>query len=119
MATTLAAGPPAELPAESPVGPARRGLAFLAREVRHVLPPTIYFFVGFNLILLTKRLILAEYLIEFSGFMLATTAALVVGLPISRYWSADSASLSETVASAPKSARNCAAASSAANRSSF
>lgn len=49
------------------------------QEFRHVLPPTIFFFLGFNLILFTKRLIIAEYLVEFSGFLIATTAALIVG----------------------------------------
>src|SRR3546814_8560726 len=44
-----------------------------------MLPPTIFFFFGFNLILFSKRLLLADYLIEFSGFMLATTSALIVG----------------------------------------
>jgi hypothetical protein len=51
----------------------------LLHEFREMLPPTIFFFVGFNLILFTKRLLLADYLIEFSGFILATTSALVVG----------------------------------------
>jgi hypothetical protein len=51
----------------------------LAHEFRQVLPPTIFFFVGFNLILFTKRLILADYLIQFTGFAIATMAALVVG----------------------------------------
>jgi len=51
----------------------------LLHEFRLVLPPTIYFFLGFNLILFTKRMILAEHLIQFSGFLLATTAALIVG----------------------------------------
>jgi len=41
--------------------------------------PTLFFFVGFNLILFTKRLILAQYLIQFAGFFVATVAALVVG----------------------------------------
>jgi hypothetical protein len=53
--------------------------SFLVHEFRELLPPTIYFFVGFNLILFTKRLFLAEYLIQFSGFLLATIGALVVG----------------------------------------
>jgi hypothetical protein len=53
--------------------------AFVVHEFRELLPPTIYFFVGFNLILFTKRLFLAEYLIQFSGFFLATVGALVVG----------------------------------------
>ena len=51
----------------------------LAHEFRNVLPPTIFFFVGFNLILFTKRLFLADYLIQFTGFAIATTAALIVG----------------------------------------
>jgi hypothetical protein len=51
----------------------------LWHEFRLVLPPTIFFFVGFNLILLTKRLILAQYLIQFAGFFIATVSALVVG----------------------------------------
>jgi hypothetical protein len=54
-------------------------LASLLRELRRILPPTLYFFVGFNLILFTKRLFLAEYMIEFSGFMLAAVSALIVG----------------------------------------
>ncbi len=53
--------------------------SFLLHEFREMLPPTIFFFVGFNLILLTKRLFLADYLIQFSGFFLATTSALIVG----------------------------------------
>jgi hypothetical protein len=57
---------------------ARVGTLFL-HELRAVIPPTLFFFVGFNLILFTKRLILAQYLIEFAGFFVATVAALVVG----------------------------------------
>lgn len=56
-----------------------RILTALLREVRHVLPPTLFFFVGFYLIAFTKQLILAQHQIEFTGFMLATVAALVVG----------------------------------------
>jgi hypothetical protein len=43
-----------------------------------VLPPTIFFFIGFNLILWTKHLILKEYGIDFSGLVTATLAALLV-----------------------------------------
>lgn len=53
--------------------------AFAAHEFRQALPPTIFFFLGFNLILFTKRLMLADYLVEFSGFFIATMSALVVG----------------------------------------
>jgi hypothetical protein len=48
-------------------------------ELREILPPTIFFIIGFNLILLTTNLILAEYKVAFANFMLATAAALVVG----------------------------------------
>src|SRR5437764_13376588 len=51
-------------------------------QVKHVLPPTIFFFVGFNLILWTKRLILEEHGVEFSGFLTATLAALLVGIAV-------------------------------------
>ena len=52
---------------------------FLLHEFRQMLPPTIFFFLGFNLILFTKRLILEDYLIQFTGFFLATVSALVIG----------------------------------------
>ena len=52
---------------------------FLLHEFRQMLPPTIFFFIGFNLILFTKRLILQDYLIQFAGFFIATVSALVVG----------------------------------------
>ena len=57
----------------------RRALDWWLAQVKHVLPPTIFFFVGFNLILWTKHLILREHDIEFSGFVVATLAALLVG----------------------------------------
>jgi hypothetical protein len=57
----------------------RRTLDWWLAQLKHALPPTIFFFVGFNLILWTKRLILEEHGVEFSGFFTATVAALVVG----------------------------------------
>ena len=47
--------------------------------MREALPPTIFFFVGFNFIVLTTNLLVAQYLVAVSNFMLATVAALVVG----------------------------------------
>jgi len=64
---------------DEPVGIARRAGAFLLRELREMLPPTIFFFIGFNLILLTTNLLVASYGATFGSFMLATGAALVVG----------------------------------------
>jgi hypothetical protein len=48
-------------------------------QVRHTLPAVIFFFIGFNLILWTKQMVLAQHGIPFSGFMTATIAALLVG----------------------------------------
>ena len=53
--------------------------AFLIKELKEVLPPTVFFAVGFNLIVLTTDLILADYLRSFASFLVATTTALVVG----------------------------------------
>jgi hypothetical protein len=44
-----------------------------------MLPPTLYFFIAFNLIILTTNLIAHNYWFRLSGFLVATTTALVVG----------------------------------------
>ena len=62
-----------------PAGIARRIGARLLHEAREALPPTIFFFVGFNFIVLTTNLLVAKYLVAVSNFMLATMGALVVG----------------------------------------
>jgi hypothetical protein len=59
-------------------GLARRVGAFLLREFLEILPPTIFFIIGFNLIVLTTNLILADYGGQFASFILATAAALIV-----------------------------------------
>ena len=53
--------------------------AFLIKEFKEVLPPTVFFAAGFNLLVLTINLILADYLHSFASFMIATATALVVG----------------------------------------
>src|SRR5262247_439816 len=58
--------------------PQRLG-ARLLHELSRALPPTIFFFVGFNFIVLTTNLLVADYAAAVSNFMLATLAALVVG----------------------------------------
>ena len=59
-------------------GFASRAGAFLLREFREILPPTIFFFIGFNLIVLTTNLILANYGAQFASFIIATASALIV-----------------------------------------
>jgi hypothetical protein len=57
----------------------RRCFAWWLVQVKHVLPPTIFFFFGFNLILFTRWMTLEEYGIPLRNFFTATVAALLVG----------------------------------------
>ena len=66
----------------SPAGaipPKSSFLSFIGRQLGEVLPPTLFFAVGFNVIVFTTQLILADYLIHFTNFMVVTLSALVVG----------------------------------------
>jgi hypothetical protein len=56
-----------------------RILAFLLKELREIAGATVFFAVGFNLILLTTQLILADYREQFGSFMAAIVLALIVG----------------------------------------
>ena len=49
------------------------------RVIRHMLPPTLYFFTAFNLIVFTTNLLAHDYWFNLTGFMLASTTALIVG----------------------------------------
>jgi hypothetical protein len=70
---------PAAAGMETSASVGRRIGARLLHEAREALPPTIFFFVGFNFIVFTTNLLLADYAIAVGNFMLATLAALVVG----------------------------------------
>src|ERR1700745_853800 len=65
--------------ASAPTLGLRRAFDWWLAQVKHVLPPTFFFFVGFNLILWTKHLILEEHGIDYTGFFTATVAALLIG----------------------------------------
>lgn len=54
-------------------------LRFVIKEIKEVIPPTIFFIISFNIIVLTTQLILDDYLQKFANFAVATTTALVVG----------------------------------------
>lgn len=51
----------------------------IKHEFFEVLPPTIFFFLAFNVIMVTRALMLKEYDIELSSFTGATVGALIVG----------------------------------------
>ena len=68
-----------EVSANKTAGVARRIGVWIVHEWLEMLPPTIFFFIGFNFIVLTTNLLVAQYLVAVSNFMLATLAALVVG----------------------------------------
>jgi hypothetical protein len=68
---------PAE-PAARSAGFVHRAGGFLLHEFLEILPPTIFFVIGFNLIVLTTNLILADYGGQFASFMIATASALIV-----------------------------------------
>jgi hypothetical protein len=75
--------PELAIPPATPTNPLgefgrRAGIWFL-HELCEILPPTIFFMIGFNLVALTTNLILAQYSVAFASFMLVTAAALVVG----------------------------------------
>lgn len=53
--------------------------AWLWKEIKELIPPTIFFFIAFNLIALTSALNLRHYGISVSAFANATLGALVAG----------------------------------------
>src|SRR5262245_8336125 len=63
---------------DAPTFPRRIGVRIL-HELRSAVPPTVFFFVGFNFIVMTTNLLVADYAVAVSSFMLATMAAFVVG----------------------------------------
>jgi hypothetical protein len=54
-------------------------LNIIKRELVEVLPPTVFFFIAFNVIIISKKLMLEQYGIKFSGFVNAAVGALIVG----------------------------------------
>ena len=60
-------------------GLAHRIASRMLHEAHEAVLPTLFFFIGFNFIVLTTNLLVAQYLVAVSSFMVATMAALVVG----------------------------------------
>ena len=58
--------------------PGRVGRGFV-HAFRHMLPPTLFFLISFNIIVFTTNLLVHDYWFKLSSFLVATTTALVVG----------------------------------------
>ncbi|SDR60779.1 hypothetical protein SAMN05444161_7817 [Rhizobiales bacterium GAS191] len=56
-----------------------RVIAFAIEEFKDIIPPTLFFAIGFNIIVVTTQLVLDDYLVQIGSFLIATTGALVVG----------------------------------------
>jgi hypothetical protein len=56
-----------------------RVLAWLMHEIVEMLPAASFFGIGFVVIVLTTNLVLEDYALRFGNFLLAVTAALIVG----------------------------------------
>jgi hypothetical protein len=56
-----------------------RAWRLTVREVREIAPAVVFFFIGFNMVLLTKQLFLNAYLITLADLMLAAVSALIAG----------------------------------------
>ncbi len=54
-------------------------LKAIKNDFFEILPPTIFFFVAFVLLLITKRMILSEYQISWTGFGAAVVGAILAG----------------------------------------
>src|SRR4030095_4224633 len=64
---------------EAPAPFWRRAFDWWLVQVKSVLPPTVFFFFGFNLILFTRWMTLEEHGVPFNNFFAATLLALLVG----------------------------------------
>jgi len=52
---------------------------FVSKELRELLPPTIFFFIAFHILVFLRALMLRQYGVQLSSVAGATVAALVVG----------------------------------------
>jgi hypothetical protein len=77
--TPPTAGESKPAPAAERPGFGSRVIRRIGHELRQAVAPTAFFFLGFNFIVLTTNLLVADYAVAVSNFMLATLAALVVG----------------------------------------
>jgi hypothetical protein len=56
-----------------------RVMTFVIKEFKEIVPPTLFFAAGFNIIVITTQLVLDDYFVQIGSFLIATATALVVG----------------------------------------
>jgi hypothetical protein len=59
--------------------PRSRVMTFVIKEFKEIVPPTLFFAAGFNIIVITTQLVLDDYFVQIGSFLIATATALVVG----------------------------------------
>ena len=59
--------------------PRSRVITFVIKEFEEIVPPTLFFVAGFNIIVITTQLVLDDYFVQIGSFLIATATALVVG----------------------------------------
>lgn len=57
----------------------RRMVRFWVNQKRQLLPVVLYFWCAFNMLVFTKNVVGGDYQLLLPGFLLATTAALIMG----------------------------------------
>jgi hypothetical protein len=55
-------------------------LPFFKKEIRELIPTTIFFFITFHIIAFSRALMLEQYGIKLSAFGTATVGALIVAI---------------------------------------
>jgi hypothetical protein len=60
------------------MNPISSAAAFIKQEFFQIVPPTIYFLVTFNIVVLTTAMVLKEFEVHISGHAAATMLALIV-----------------------------------------
>jgi len=56
-----------------------RVMTFVIKEFKEIVPQTLFFAAGFNIIVITTQLVLDDYFVQIGSFLIATATALVVG----------------------------------------
>jgi len=77
--STMPGAPPADIASHPRLETMKKLFSILIREIREIIPPTLFFFAAFNFILLTTSLMLDGYQANLWSVTKAAVGALIVG----------------------------------------